>query len=206
MKLNIFFSILSVALCILTPTADALSVISQTPAVNALDQNADTDISFVFDEAMGNPSTTNFIVNGSFSGYIEGSFTTNSNNIPFNPSKNFKPGETVTITFTTELQSSAGNFLNAPKTSQFTVKAGGGGIFSDSGQSLGSSNSISVSFGDVDGDGDLDAMIANIDSQANKVWLNNLLNKAPINTILSTTQTINEDSQLVFSTNNNNLV
>ena len=46
------------------------------------------------------------------------------------------------------------------------------GAFTDSGQTLGSASSLSVSLADVDGDGDLDAMTAN-DGAANKVWLNN---------------------------------
>ena len=42
----------------------------------------------------------------------------------------------------------------------------------DKGQTLGSLKSHGVSLGDLDGDGDLDAFIANYDSQANKVWIN----------------------------------
>ena len=43
--------------------------------------------------------------------------------------------------------------------------------FTDSGQSLGSSKSFGVSLGDVDGDGDFDAFVAN-KGQSNKVWIN----------------------------------
>jgi len=46
----------------------------------------------------------------------------------------------------------------------------GRGHFSDSGQSLGYSNSFAVALADVDGDGDLDAFVAKRD--ANIVWLN----------------------------------
>jgi hypothetical protein len=50
--------------------------------------------------------------------------------------------------------------------------AASSGIFTDSGQSLGNSTSHAVALGDVDGDGDLDAFVANYNGQANKVWLN----------------------------------
>ena len=47
----------------------------------------------------------------------------------------------------------------------------GSGVFTDSSQSLGNSDSLGVSMGDVDGDGDLDAFVAN-SYQGNKVYLN----------------------------------
>jgi hypothetical protein len=47
-----------------------------------------------------------------------------------------------------------------------------GGYYEDSGQSLGSSMSYGVELGDVDGDGDLDAFVANYLCEGNKVWLN----------------------------------
>jgi hypothetical protein len=47
----------------------------------------------------------------------------------------------------------------------------GNGSFSDSGQDLGNSGSFSVALGDLDGDNDLDALIANHPGST-KVWLN----------------------------------
>lgn len=48
----------------------------------------------------------------------------------------------------------------------------GSGLFTNSGQELGSSNSWSVALGDLDGDGHLDAWVANRANQPNAVWMN----------------------------------
>jgi len=62
--------------------------------------------------------------------------------------------------------------LLAASISALTTTTAAAVNFIDSGQSLGSSDSLTVALGDVDGDGDLDALVANYD-QANRVWLNN---------------------------------
>lgn len=57
----------------------------------------------------------------------------------------------------------------------FSQQASGQDIFEDSGQALGSGGSIGLALGDVDGDGDVDAFVANgfnTSNQSNRVWFN----------------------------------
>ena len=88
-----------------------------------------------------------------------------------------------------QYENESANPTTAPRTLDLTVSDGDGGtsavqniavviqvpataVFTDSGQLLGSSNSFGVSLGDVDGDGDLDMVVANSAGDANQVFLN----------------------------------
>ena len=157
------------------PDAVPLTIAATTPAANELNVAANTDIVVQFSDNV-NGATVNantFNVDGSQSGQHTGTFSGGgTDTITLSPDVGFAPGEIVTVTLTTGIQSTGGQPLSNPVTWQFTVAASGSGLFSATSQSLGSSWSYEVKLGDVDGDGDLDAFVANYGNQANKVWLN----------------------------------
>ncbi|MFC2036290.1 FG-GAP-like repeat-containing protein, partial [Chloroflexota bacterium] len=154
-----------------------VTVSSKTPATNTLDVVRDSNIVVQFSASISGTTVngTTFIVDGSMSGNVSGTYTGGGTaNITFNPSSDFKVGETITVTITTGIQSTDGGILINPITWQFVVEVTDGSAnFTDTGQSLGNKYSESAALGDVDGDGDLDAFVANTASSGtNKVWLN----------------------------------
>ncbi len=152
-----------------------LTVTNLNPDANAIAALANSSIEVSFSEGLeaGSVVSNTISVMGSFSGRIAGSYGVAGNVISFDPTNDFNVGEVVSVTLTTNLQSVATNALDNPYTFQFAIGVPGGtGNFRDSGNSLGSYSSQGVSLGDVDGDGDLDAFVANI-GQGDRVWLNN---------------------------------
>jgi hypothetical protein len=150
-----------------------LAVTSTTPAANALDVERGANITVEFDYDVNGATVTEdtFNVDGSRSGPVGGTYSGGgTGNITFVPSSDFEYGEIVTVTLTTGIEGMDGRTLEAPVTWQFVVGVISG-VFGDSGQSLGTSGSIHVSLGDLDGDRDLDAFVANW-MQPNRVWLN----------------------------------
>jgi hypothetical protein len=88
------------------------------------------------------------------------------------PAGPLKPGEVVQVTATKGVRDTNGWIPWRSCVYQFrAAPTAGEGAFVDSGQALGGSNSTGVSLGDVDGDGDADALIAN-NSGSNTLWLN----------------------------------
>jgi len=87
----------------------AMTITTQTPTINDIDAIASSDIAVTFSEDMasGTVTTSQFIVTGSISGVHSGTFTKVGNTVTFNPTQDFAAGETVTVTLTTGLQSTA---------------------------------------------------------------------------------------------------
>jgi hypothetical protein len=137
--------------------ADA--VVSVTPAVNAQQVAIASNIIVVFDVAIDptNLSMATFRVSGELTGIITGSFTGGgTRTITFNPAQDFRAGELITVTLTTDLGLTTAyiwqfRVASAPVTANFVTRA-----------PLTTSADIaySVHAADVDGDGDLDVLSA----------------------------------------------
>jgi hypothetical protein len=153
-----------------------LTVVSVGPVPNALNVSASSNIDVRFNTSVDGSSVTGdtFNVDGSLSGKVAGSYAGGgTETITFDPAADFKPGETLTVTLTDGILSLDSRALSSTYTWQFVVKTPSGyADFSDSGQLLGDSGSEGGAIGDLDGDGDLDAVLANYGG-ANSVWLNN---------------------------------
>jgi hypothetical protein len=137
---------------------------SWAPTRNALAASSTTDIAVGFSQALTNNAATRsaLVVSGSqASGYKQGTATVSGNSLNFNPAESFKPGEVVSATVTTAVQSSNQQALPRPYVYQFTTAtAAGTGVFR-SNPEVPLSNPFSLVVGDVDSDGDLDLLSVN---------------------------------------------
>jgi hypothetical protein len=113
-------------------------------------------------------------VDASFSGKIAGAYSTNNKIVTFNPTTDFQPGETVTVTLTSGIQSTLGDTLTHAVTWQFTAAVSSGNADFSSGTNFGtgSDGTLQVALADFDGDDKLDIAVGNFDEQS-VVYLNN---------------------------------
>ncbi len=155
--------------------AATMTVQSTTPAANAVDValNANIVVTFSANINWGILGSSTFNVDGSLTGPIAGAFNTINKTVTFNPTNDFKPGETITVTLTSGIQSTIGDTLTHPVTWQFTVAAQSGtASFASSVNFGGAVNNITdMAFGDVDNDGDLD-LVETGNANQGEIFLN----------------------------------
>ena len=167
-----------------TVSGDQPFITALSPTRNARNAPATTNVAITFDQSISSGIATLGAVRvfsqqrgGLLRNGQGGSTSASGNTLTFDPTTNFRPGETILTTVSTQAQSSGGASLARGQVHQFTVGVGGTGVgnFTDHptnpNPAVGS-QPRSVALGDVDGDGDLDLLTANIGNNNMSVRLN----------------------------------
>jgi len=157
------------------------------PLPNSHSAAATTNLTVTVNGALGQTSVTTqtLFVHGGFHGHLSGTITSTLlstgsfssaagySDIVFDPDDDLHPGELVQTSVTTGVLDSTGLPLAAYVWQFRAAVQGGNGAFAAHPVSptFGAGDSTSVAVGDVDGDGDLDAVVANY-SGAQDVYLN----------------------------------
>ncbi len=141
-------------------------VISTSPTQNQLNVPVNTNISVTFDLDMDlttiNDST--FVVNAWSTGLHQGAITYDSptKTATLNPTNDFDEGEIVTVVLTTGIKSSVGTPMESSYVWSFTTKVDDGtACFTPPFSYDAGTGPVSVFSADLDGDWDLDLVVAN---------------------------------------------
>lgn len=152
------------------------AVVNVQPAQQTHVASGQPGISATFDAELLTDSVSpqSFVVRGMQTGLRQQMPTVASQQITLSPETPFRAGELVEVTATRAIKSFEGEPLENPFVWQFrAVTSGGRGDFTKPrGRSLGDLNTLDVAVGDVDGDGDLDAVEVNSSYGANTLWIN----------------------------------
>jgi len=157
-----------------------VSVSSLSPTANLRNAARTSNISGTFSSAMTTPSATNFPVFSAYKGKRPGTYSGGgTSTLSFDPSADFAAGERVEAVFSASSTSGVRSTTNAPLAHgyvwRFVAAAGvGPGKFTGTGLSMGgaSDNSRAIAFADIEGDGDLDALVGN-NGQQSAAYINN---------------------------------
>ena len=105
---------------------NAMAVTSTLPASGSVHQEMNTSISVTFDEEIdaANPFTDLIKLTGSISGNLDFTASASGNTVELDPTQDLHPGERVSVTLTSGIQSSGGLLLEAGHAFHFDVKTG----------------------------------------------------------------------------------
>ncbi|MBT8364549.1 MAG: Ig-like domain-containing protein, partial [Deltaproteobacteria bacterium] len=141
---------------------------SVDPTANNSSVPVGSVITTTFDKEMNSGTLSTFVVYGSLSGKLTGTYTGGgSETLIFNPDKRYKIGEVIEITLTSNLTSTKGVALDAPIVYLFWAEAlPGTGSFSVPTTISGQIGARALAAGDWDSDGDIDLATGNFGSNS----------------------------------------
>ncbi len=158
------------------PLPIGFQVIQVAPANGARSVARDSEVSASLNGAVDfdTVNTETFAVRGEQTGTYDGTYTEAS--LHFDPATDFKPGEEIVVNLSQGILAADGTSLTPYAWSFRADVSASSAEFTDSGQRLGALDSSGVELGDLDGDGDLDAFVANSGASArplpDNVWFN----------------------------------
>lgn len=138
----------------------AQSVTSVTPTRNDIDAQQNANVTAGFSIAMNTPGANNFRVRSNLRGWLGGSFSGGgTSSLTFDPTNDLLPGEEIEVVLTTGLQSTGSAPLANSHVWRFRAGATAGpGVFNTAQHATGATSGWDLEFGDLDNDGDLDAV------------------------------------------------
>ncbi len=160
-----------------TTTIPTMLVESVTPVTGAFNVSASSNIVIEFNEAVKSATvnTGTILVSGSFTGTVAGAFSSNLTTVTFNPTSDFLPGEVITVTLTTGIQSDAySEPLDAAYSVTFTAAtvAVNDVAFALANYASGTGPNL-IATGDLNNDGHLDLVSTNQGGSTVSVNLSN---------------------------------
>ncbi|WP_324670529.1 FG-GAP-like repeat-containing protein [Hymenobacter sp. GOD-10R] len=152
----------------------AFRVVSTSPTRQALTAARSTNVAVTFNQPVSSTSASNVHVYSAQAGGRKASSVSGSGStVTLDPSSDFKPGETVSVTVPSTVRST-GELAAMPYVYQFTTQVSGGtGSFGGGTNLAANAGAHSVAAADVDGDGDLDLLTTNERGNTVSVGLNN---------------------------------
>jgi hypothetical protein len=151
------------------PNVLSLTVVATTPTRGAPSADTTTNVSVAFnkplDETTVAPSTVD-VTSAQFGAVDEadGSVAVSGDELTFEPARPFAAGEEVSVRLGASIQDTDGIPLDTARTFRFTSQTGtGSGVFVDVGDGLTGVEAGSSTWGDYDGDGDLDVLVTGLD-------------------------------------------